>query len=627
MANQTDMEFLLKLGAEVSASYKAAMKAATGGLKSVSDAAKAASTASVKLRGSISTQEDKLRAVREEYIDAALASGKHSKQAKVLKKEYDKLNRELQKSKKRLDDAGKGLDNLGEGTSKAQKGVSALTVALGSIAAKGFESLVGGIKNGISSFLGLSSSTREYRQTMSRLSATMKAAGYSTDYVQAKYDELYKYLGDSETVSNVMGQFASLNTEQKTMDELLNGLIGTWAAYGGSVPVETLSEAIEETVKTGEVTGELQNALRLAGVDQKNFNRELRKCKTEEERAQLVADVLNATMGDQKAAYDESAASILSANDAQNQHEKTLAQLGETIEPVTSSISKGWNSVLQSFNDNIIDGLDMDAFTGMIDDAFGWAANTAIPWVVEGLNGLPGFFSTAWDSISTTVTEWKDKIESIWNDITGFFDGIGNTWQTAINGIATAFDTVKTSIETTWTNITGIFTGAVEWVKTTFSTDIGGAFGKVASTMSEKFGAVGDLIKVPINAVIHALNWIIDKVNNIAITLPDWGILGSLAGQTFGVHIDPIPELAKGGVATGPTLAMIGEGKENEAVLPLSRLDALLNASAPSVTYAPVINVTGGDATQVRQALSDGYQDFVRYMQQYQRQQRRVAFA
>lgn len=627
MANQTDMEFLLKLGAEVSASYKAAMKAATGGLKSVSDAAKAASTASVKLRGSISTQEDKLRAVREEYIDAALASGKHSKQAKVLKKEYDKLNKELTKSKKRLDDAGKGLDNLGEGTSKAQKGVSALTVALGNIAAQGFGKLVDGIKNGISSFLGLSSSTREYRQTMSRLSATMKAAGYSTDYVQAKYDELYKYLGDSETVSNVMGQFASLNTEQKTMDELLNGLIGTWAAYGGSVPVETLSEAIEETVKTGEVTGELQNALRLAGVDQKNFNRELRKCKTEEERAQLVADVLNATMGDQKAAYDESAASILAANDAQNQHEKTLAQLGETIEPVTSSISKGWNSVLQSFNDNIIDGLDMDAFTGMIDDAFGWAANTAIPWVVEGLNGLPGFFSTAWDSISTTVTEWKDKIESIWNDITGFFDGIGNTWTTAITGISTAFDTVKTSIETTWTNITGIFTGAVEWVKTTFSTDIGGAFGKVASTMSEKFGAVGDLIKVPINAVIHALNWIIDKVNNIAITLPDWGILGSLAGQTFGVHIDPIPELAKGGVATGPTLAMIGEGKENEAVLPLSRLDALLSASAPSVTYAPVINVTGGDATQVRQALSDGYQDFVRYMQQYQRQQRRVAFS
>lgn len=35
--------------------------------------------------------------------------------------------------------------------------------------------------------------------------------------------------------------------------------------------------------------------------------------------------------------------------------------------------------------------------------------------------------------------------------------------------------------------------------------------------------------------------------------------------------------LAKGGVTTGPTLAMIGEGSENEAVLPLSKLDAMVN--------------------------------------------------
>ena len=33
-----------------------------------------------------------------------------------------------------------------------------------------------------------------------------------------------------------------------------------------------------------------------------------------------------------------------------------------------------------------------------------------------------------------------------------------------------------------------------------------------------------------------------------------------------------IPKMAAGGVATGPTLAMIGEGSESEAVLPLSNL-------------------------------------------------------
>jgi len=38
-----------------------------------------------------------------------------------------------------------------------------------------------------------------------------------------------------------------------------------------------------------------------------------------------------------------------------------------------------------------------------------------------------------------------------------------------------------------------------------------------------------------------------------------------------------IPKMAEGGVATGPTLAMIGEGSESEAVLPLSKLGGMLN--------------------------------------------------
>ena len=37
-----------------------------------------------------------------------------------------------------------------------------------------------------------------------------------------------------------------------------------------------------------------------------------------------------------------------------------------------------------------------------------------------------------------------------------------------------------------------------------------------------------------------------------------------------------IPMLAEGGVVTGPTLAMIGEGNESEAVIPLSKLNTMM---------------------------------------------------
>ena len=37
-----------------------------------------------------------------------------------------------------------------------------------------------------------------------------------------------------------------------------------------------------------------------------------------------------------------------------------------------------------------------------------------------------------------------------------------------------------------------------------------------------------------------------------------------------------IPALAEGGVVTGPTLALIGEGRESEAVIPLSKLNTMM---------------------------------------------------
>ena len=50
-------------------------------------------------------------------------------------------------------------------------------------------------------------------------------------------------------------------------------------------------------------------------------------------------------------------------------------------------------------------------------------------------------------------------------------------------------------------------------------------------------------------------------------------------GLSFGKAFGKILGLASGGVATGPTLAMIGEGSESEAVLPLSKLGNMMQGS------------------------------------------------
>jgi|GEM_PF-1253058 len=83
-----------------------------------------------------------------------------------------------------------------------------------------------------------------------------------------------------------------------------------------------------------------------------------------------------------------------------------------------------------------------------------------------------------------------------------------------------------------------------------------------------------DVGKGYINVYAKILNWMIDGLNKIQFEVPDW--VPEIGGKTIGVNIPKIPYLAEGGITTGPTLAMIGEGREQEAVLPLSKLSKLL---------------------------------------------------
>ncbi|WP_462385187.1 phage tail tape measure protein [Intestinibacillus massiliensis] len=96
-----------------------------------------------------------------------------------------------------------------------------------------------------------------------------------------------------------------------------------------------------------------------------------------------------------------------------------------------------------------------------------------------------------------------------------------------------------------------------------------------------------------------------------------------------------VPAMASGGIATGPTLALIGEGREHEAVLPLSKLDAMLarQSAAPAaggqmgVTYAPVQQFYGTvNQEDVTRANAESFEQFKTWYQRMKDDERRAAF-
>lgn len=103
-----------------------------------------------------------------------------------------------------------------------------------------------------------------------------------------------------------------------------------------------------------------------------------------------------------------------------------------------------------------------------------------------------------------------------------------------------------------------------------------------------------------------------------------------------------IRKFAVGGRVNDPTNALIGEGGDAEYVIPmnnsaraaslLQQANAELSGINPSVggqqniSYSPTINISGGNASEIKSVLSDSYADFKAMMDRYARETRRTSF-
>lgn len=120
--------------------------------------------------------------------------------------------------------------------------------------------------------------------------------------------------------------------------------------------------------------------------------------------------------------------------------------------------------------------------------------------------------------------------------------------------------------------IVGVFTG--NWSK---------AWGGVRDIFSGIFTSLGGIVKGAMNFIIDSVNWMIRGLNRIHFETPDW--VPGVGGKSFGINIPNIPKLANGGIITGPTLAMMGEGRKREAVVPLEN-SAFIDSFAATIASA-----------------------------------------
>lgn len=407
----------------------------------------------------------------------------------------------------------------------------------------------------VESIKGAVEESKEYLKIMGSLEVSSSHLNYTTGETKQTYKELIGVLGDTQSAATTTANLQAIGLEQSQLMQITKGAIGAWARYGDSIPIDGLAESINETIKTGTVTGNLADMLNWAGTSEDEFNEKLEQCSDNSERAQLVLDEM-ANQGLMKSAdaWNENNKALVESNKAQDDYNEAMADFSKAVMPVFTEFTKALTTIIQIFSELPEPAQQMIAvFIGIIvvlttiaplilavGAACGWSAGgvaalmtaaapviaiivaiiaaiMAIILVIQNWNDVLNFLTETWEAVCNKVSElwegfkksWTDGFNNVKQKINDFFQNLGENFANGLNNFQN------------W--ISNMLSAIVNWAKDFASKGKNAAVNLVKNIANEIKSLPGQF-----------LQWGLDMMSNFASGI--WkGFTGWVKGKISGV--------------------------------------------------------------------------------------------
>lgn len=421
--------------------------------------------------------------------------------------------------------------------------------------------------------LALGASTAEYRAEQAKLTTAFETAGMSAEQAKTTYNGLYRVLGDSGVAVEAANHLAKLTDDEQSLTEWTTICTGVYATFGDSLPIEGLTEAANETAKTGQLTGNLADALNWAGVNEDEFQAKLDACNTEAEREALIRETLNGLYNDAAANYEKNNEALIAQNEAQSKLNDAMASLGEAVAPINTMLAELAADILaklapyiEDFATNHLPAVK-EALAGIVEKIgavitwiidhwdlvstlaeiiLGIAAAISVvstvmsvvnavmmaspvTWVVLGVVAAITLLTSIivvcikyWDEIKATVT---NAVNTIWNQVKWMAEEVGkffkNLWKSVTDTAKSIWKNVSEFFVNLWNDVSNAVSGMWTSVTTWFTNMKNSVVEKVTAiwtTVKEKFEAIktaiSDKVKEAKEAVVNKFTEIKTNITN-----------------------------------------------------------------------------------------------------------------
>lgn len=507
-----------------------------------------ASKEATQLANELARQENAASRARTEYNNATAA--------------LNKMGREMADLENQAKGAADGIGDVADSLDDVQSSGGA---DFGDIL--GANAIVEGASQIISAIGDVVENTKEYRRIMASLEVSSEKAGYTAEETAAGYDRLFGVLGDEQQAATTLSNLQQLGAEQETLNTIIDSAVGAWATYGDSLPIDGLAEAINETVRTGTVTGQFADILNWGAAEGETFgvmlkentaaneewNQSVQDAKTAEdyfnlalqeagsqgERLNLVMQAMaKQGLAEAGAAWQTQNEDIIAANQAQADFAENAATLAERVAPAANAVQAGFNRIFAAILE-ATEGIDFNAVAAGITGFFDFliANGDTIIAVIAGIGG------------GMAALKIVDVVSSL-SSATGVVQGLTAAFP-ALSGAITALTNpvflvtaavvgLVTLIATKGDEILAILQNVDAFLQNVFATDWSTVFGPVLGEILNAFFAN---VKNIWDSVMQILTGVIDFIRGVFTG--DWQRAWQGVQNIFGGIFSGIVALAK----------------------------------------------------------------------------------
>lgn len=253
--------------------------------------------------------------------------------------------------------------------------------------------------------------TKEYRADLAKLETASNLAGNSFDVMKEQMFEISDLTGEVDASIEALNNLMATELSDSQITEAVEALSGAVVKFPDTLKIEALADGLQETIATGAGAGTFAELIERLGYNLDDFNAGLAECVDWTERQNYAMEFLADTgLAKINEEYRKANAETLNYEEQQLRLTDATAKLGETFEPLKSTIT-GYGADFLNILADMVSGTDTstDALSEKIDEFVNDITKGTTTYLPKFTNLVTDVIEAVGDSLSKNLPKIVDE--------------------------------------------------------------------------------------------------------------------------------------------------------------------------------------------------------------------------